>query len=125
MNKKLPFWEQKVWGEVLHCFHNPHTAVSFLRVKAGFQCSRHHHEERANVFTVISGVIKIEHWYPAMNTRYEIILGPGQSYTVPSKDVHRFSVLEDGEVIEVYYPDTGGNVHPNDIVRLDTGGRIG
>jgi hypothetical protein len=36
---------------------------------------------------------------------------------------HRFRVLEDSEMVEVYYPGKeGGKVRFNDIVRLEEGG---
>lgn len=120
-------WESKNWGRVLHCFNNPQASVSFLETKEGYQCSRHYHEDRANVFIVISGAITVQHWRGDDPTLVEKTLKEGDSYTVPSQEVHRFQVVESGQVIEVYYPDDGhggGEVRLDDIVRLSIGGRI-
>jgi mannose-6-phosphate isomerase-like protein (cupin superfamily) len=114
-------YEQKIWGEVSHFFASDHAAVSHLRVKAGYQCSRHIHLQRANMFSVLSGQLIIEEWRPKL---WFFHLVPGESHTVPSGILHRFRVLESGEVIEVYWPDRGGIVLLDDIQRLDEGGRI-
>lgn len=123
----LPFWEEKCWGRVLHCFANDHAAVSYLEVEAGNQCSRHYHEQRANTFIVVSGELLLEYWLeesPGYTVSYEAFLAPSDSYTVPSGVLHRFQVVKSGQVIEVYHPDKGGKVLLDDIVRLDVGGPI-
>jgi len=113
-------WEEKCWGEVWHLFHSEHAAVSYLKLNAGFRCSRHYHAERANQFVVISGRIMVE-WGTELECCTE--LGPDEAFTVPSKILHRFRVLESGVVIEVYWPDVpGGKVRQDDIVRFDEGG---
>ena len=122
----LPFWEEKCWGRVLHCFSNEQASVSYLEVLEGNQCSRHYHKKRANTFIVVSGMIVVEKWRshaddaPIVTTP----LYPMDSTTVPSGQLHRFKVLESGTVIEVYFPDKGGKVDLDDIERLDVGGPI-
>jgi len=125
--KKNPMtWEKKVWGEVRHLFASDRAAVSFLRLKQGFQCSQHYHLQRANQFLVLSGSVKIEEWATKFDrTGTKTTLKAGQVYTVPSLVAHRFHVIEDGEIIELYWPDRGGSVQLDDIVRLDQGGPIG
>jgi mannose-6-phosphate isomerase-like protein (cupin superfamily) len=118
---KLNPRELKCWGDVAHIFVSDRAAVSHLRVDRGFRCSRHYHRERANQFAVISGRIIVEEWED--NAIVETSLCAGQSYTVPSGRIHRFRVCESGELIEVYWPDDGGTVRLDDIVRLDEGGR--
>jgi len=113
--------EEKCWGSVIHVFASERAATSCLWVKAGFQCSRHYHEDRANQFTVMSGRIKVEEW-PREGGVTTTMLSEGETHTVPSGRVHRFRVLESGQVVEVYYPDNGGTVRLDDIVRLDEGG---
>lgn len=113
-------WEKKVWGEVTHLFASDRAAVSFLRLKRGYRCSRHYHSQRANQFVVLSGVVVVEEW--SGEVREENTLTAGQVHTVLSLVVHRFRVIEDGEMIELYWPDRGGTVQLDDIVRLDEGG---
>jgi len=119
-----PKSEIKVWGKVLHIFSSEHAAVSCLEVKKGYQCSRHSHRERANMFCVQEGAIEIEEWN-STGSRLSTMLGPGSSYVVPSGILHRFRVIESGMMVEVYWPDVeGGKVRSDDIERLDTGGKI-
>jgi mannose-6-phosphate isomerase-like protein (cupin superfamily) len=115
-------WEPKCWGEVWHLFASDHAAVSHLKLNAGFQCSRHYHEHRVNQFAVLSGKIAVDEWFGDEVRTIE--LTPGRFHTVYSLVIHRFRVLESGEIVEVYYPDNDGQVRINDIVRLDEGGPI-
>ena len=118
--------EDKCWGTVTHIFHSNTAAVSHLRVKAGTRCSRHYHQERVNHFCVLSGKVVIEEWHnhpelwlPSMAT----VLSAGQHHTVLANIPHRFRVLEDGEMIEIYWPsDYEAEVRLDDIVRFDEGG---
>lgn len=114
-------FEQKVWGEVAHVFVSDRAAVSYLRVTKGTRSSRHFHQDRANQFIVLSGRLVVEEWRPGGDT-LAISLVAWQSYSIPSGVLHRFRVLESGEVIEVYWPDRGGTVRLDDIERLDEGG---
>ena len=116
-----PYWERKVWGRVMHVFASPRAAVSYLAVEAGSWCSRHYHQDRTNVFVSITAILEIKEWGP-WGERSRLVK-PGSSYTVPAGILHQFHVLQDGEVIEIYYAEHGGNVRLDDIHRLDEGGR--
>jgi len=117
--------QRKCWGEVRHCFASPAAAVSYLEVVEGAWCSRHWHADRVNMFVVLTGKIIVEEWEEggAVGTH---CLGPGDAFTVPANVIHRFSVLESGQVIEIYYPSrSGATVRADDIFRIDEGGRRG
>jgi mannose-6-phosphate isomerase-like protein (cupin superfamily) len=115
-------WEQKVWGVVAHLFQSDHAAMSFLKLKKGFRCSRHFHKQRVNMFAVVSGEVLIEEWYGGQ-AKTEIVLRAGDSATVLANIEHRFRVLQDGQMIEVYWPMYDNDkVSLDDIVRLDEGG---
>lgn len=125
-----PAWEQKCWGEVQHVFNSPDVAVSVLKVKAGFRCSKHLHRTRVNRFVVVSGCIKVWSWaseaefheYPDNPTWVDDLhLGGVQTTTVSAEVPHMFVVRESGLVVEIYTPD-GGPVDIDDIVRFDEGG---
>lgn len=124
----LPFWEDKCWGTVLHCFHNEQASVSYLEVNAGYRCSLHYHKERANTFIVISGSILVEQSHIDKDAQEggvtHKVLHRSDSLTVPSGVPHRFTVLDSGKLIEVYFPDRGGRVMLDDIVRFDVGGPV-
>lgn len=122
--KTRPEWEPKVWGKTRHLFCTPHAAMSHLIVEKGSWCSKHTHRERANVFWCLSALVEIEEW--ELNGDILVtLLEPGDVYEVPSGVPHRFRVLEDGEMIEVYYADRGGIVSIDDIDREELGGRNG
>ncbi|MDY6834984.1 MAG: hypothetical protein SVY53_09330 [Chloroflexota bacterium] len=69
-------------------------ATSYLRLKANTRCSWHNHVAKYNLFVVLAGLvgIKTEHG--------EILLGPGQEFTVGPGEWHEFRVYEDGQMIE-------------------------
>jgi len=118
-------YEPKCWGECAHLFADERVAVSLLRVRAGYRCSRHRHAQRANNFVVVSGRISIEEWDSQEASFARVSsLAAGQSHAVPSGMFHRFVVEQSGEVIEVYWPDKGGVVRLDDIERLDEGGAV-
>jgi len=126
-----PRWEEKCWGKVLHAFHSPDVALSYLEVEAGWQCSTHKHADRINAFVVLSGEIKIDWWgrhEPKGNPSSVIILpsnAMGNYCIVPAGVWHRFRVIRSGKVVEIYWPRiSGARVRLDDIVRLDIGGRI-
>lgn len=114
-----PAKEQKIWGTVSHVFLSPASAVSLLKTVAGYRCSWHHHERRYNQFVVVSGALMIEEDVDGSVRR--TVLRGWQALTVPPGIVHRFRVLQGGEVIEVYWTDSG-TVDISDIVRKDEGG---
>ena len=118
-----PYFEEKVWGKVQHVFASEDAALSCLEVKKGFRCSKHHHEDRYNMFAVQSGCIVVEKWGVFEGNSYNtIILRPGDSCTVPPDVLHRFSVLTSGKLIELYWPRPQAAVRRDDIVREDVGG---
>lgn len=115
--------ETKCWGTVWHLFSNTQVAISHLEVTAGWRCSRHTHQQRDNLFCVVSGSIAVDVWGRGRSytTTY---LCAGDTYTVPAGTLHRFRVLVSGEVVEVYTPARPGcAVRLDDIQRIDEGGR--
>lgn len=120
-------YEQKVWGKVAHLFQSDRAAVSHLVLEAGFWCSRHYHLQRVNQFHCLRGKVVVEQWPDGFGMDPLVaVLGPGGTATVEAGVLHRFVVLEPGEVIEVYWPkDAGSAVSQDDIHRLDVGGPTG
>jgi len=123
-DKTRPKYEDKCWGSVLHGFVCDHAAVSLLTLQKGSWCSKHIHRERSNVFWNISALVEIEEWELSGDILVTL-LEPGDVLEIPSGIPHRFRVLEDGEMIEVYYADRGGIVSIDDIDREELGGRNG
>jgi len=108
----------KVWGETWPIFISDTVEVHGFRVKAGWQCSRHKHNHKANLFAVLSGKLLIHAW----KNDYDLVdtteLGPGQITTVSATEKHRFEAAEDVLGVEVYWVKLTGN----DIERDDVGG---
>lgn len=115
-------WEDKAWGICSHIFASDRCGISFLKVEKGGFSSRHLHRERENMFAVISGKIEVCEYYRDFVIKLTT-MASGDVHSVPVEIIHKFSVLESGEVVEIYRPGVpGGKVHIDDIVRFDIGG---
>lgn len=119
-------WEKKCWGLTRCISHNDHHSAHELRTLAGWQCSLHRHQQRANSFFVDSGVIEVRLFGDDRRDGVGYRVGPGKTFDVPSGVWHRFAVIESGTVFETYWPDRGGVVLLDDIERDpdDLGGRV-
>jgi len=110
---------QKCWGSTELIVDSDLFQRHMLNVKRGGYCSIHYHEQRANRFFVVSGMIQVIALLgPNMSS---VILTDSMQYDVPSMVPHMFGVYRDGIVIEDYWPDRGGRVASEDIVRLTEG----
>jgi mannose-6-phosphate isomerase-like protein (cupin superfamily) len=83
----------KVWGEE-HWIVNKDYCGKKLVLKRGYRCSIHHHKIKEETFYVISGKILME-----VNGQKRILL-PGDKQHIVARDKHRFTGLEDSEMIE-------------------------
>jgi len=113
-------WAEKVWGRTrcTHCsdLYSRHE----LEVEMGGYCSFHFHNERANRFTVESGIVRVVCAF-GWKICYKDLTA-GNVLDVPSMVPHQFQVLEKGVMVEEYYPDRGDIVDDSDIIRLSVGG---
>ncbi len=87
----------KIWGERWLIRQDSTHAVSYLKLKARTRCSFHSHKAKSNIFVVLSGKVGIRTEFD------EVILGPGQEFTVGPLIWHEFRVYEDSEMIEEMY----------------------
>lgn len=83
----------KVWGEE-HWIVNREYCGKKLVLKRGFRCSMHFHKVKDEVFYVIKGRVLLE------TEAGDRVMGPGDSFHIPQRLLHRFSGLEDSEIIE-------------------------
>lgn len=113
-------WEDKIWGKTREIVDSPFYSKHQLDVVAGGFCSLHYHQHRANRFLVESARIVVVLFFGPKMEKYD--LGPDNMLDVPSFVPHLFMVYSSGIVFEEYYPDRGGVVRNNDIVRLHEGG---
>lgn len=107
----------KVWGHTQRLFCANNVQVDRLFARAGFQCSRHKHTAKANMFFVETGRILVRTVKDGLADETE--LGPGQSTVVKPGDEHQFVAITDAEVLEIYWV----TLDPDDIVRSTQGGQ--
>ena len=119
----IPAVQDKCWGDTRRIFDSAVVSVDVLNVVAGWQCSRHWHDERANRFHVVSGIVIVRSWNKDGVETVRKLYG-GESTTVESGITHRFECVESGVMLEIYWPDKGGELRAADIQRLDEGGPI-
>lgn len=114
--------ESKCWGNTRRVGIGSHWDIHYLQLVQGGYCSRHRHTNKWNLFYVASGRVAVEFFNDGESEPYKIVeIGPDERLTVPSRVWHRFRVLENGSMIEVYWPDRW---NPDDIERAEEGGFI-
>lgn len=118
----MNLFSSKVWGSTRELIHTEHYSKYELQLKNSTFCSLHYHLSRANKFHVIAGKVEIIEMYGPKIVK--TMLCPGDSHNVHSLVPHLFLVHIDGFMVEEYYPDRGGVVDKNDIVRIYEGGTI-
>jgi mannose-6-phosphate isomerase-like protein (cupin superfamily) len=83
----------KVWGEE-HWIVNREYCGKKLILKQGFRCSMHYHKVKDETFYVVKGRVLLE------TEAGDYVMVPGDSRHIPQRLLHRFSGLEDSEIIE-------------------------
>jgi quercetin dioxygenase-like cupin family protein len=83
----------KAWGEE-HWIVNKEYCGKKLVLKVGHRCSVHYHKIKDEVFYVTSGLVLME---VGDSVR---VLGPGMKQHVKPNERHRFTGLENSEIIE-------------------------
>lgn len=83
----------KVWGEE-HWIVNASYCGKKLVLRQGYRCSVHHHRLKDEVFYVLSGCVLLE-----VNGAPRV-LRPGMKVHLRPGDTHRFTGLEESEIIE-------------------------
>jgi quercetin dioxygenase-like cupin family protein len=83
----------KVWGEE-HWIVNASYCGKKLVLRHGYRCSVHHHRIKDEVFYVISGRVLME------VDGTPRVLRPGMKQHIHPGEKHRFTGLEDSEIIE-------------------------
>jgi len=83
----------KEWGEE-HWLVNDIYCGKRLILKKGYRCSLHYHKKKDETFYVAKGKVLLE-----LHGK-KIIMNPGDSQRIKPNDIHRFSGLENSEIIE-------------------------
>ena len=109
--------EAKCWGERWLIRQDSTHATSFLKLKAGYECSFHSHREKYNLFVVLSGHIAIV--TEQFDGNSMVHLKEGECFTTKPGEKHKFVVLQDSLVIEEMYVE----YREDDIQRENQGGK--
>lgn len=88
----------KEWGHEEWIVNNELYCGKKLVLKKGFRCSLHYHKLKDETFYVISGKVLFETEYKGENRSR--ILCQGDIAPVPIAMIHRFTGLENSEIIE-------------------------
>jgi len=83
----------KIWGKE-HWIVNREYCGKKLVLKKSYRCSIHHHRVKDETFYLISGKVLME-----VNEKV-CVLHPGDKQHISIADRHRFTGLEDSEMIE-------------------------
>lgn len=110
----------KVWGTTECAVESDRYSRHLLQLTVGGYSSVHYHQERANRFLIASGSVAAIVWHGWLYSW--VTLSADMTFVIPSLVVHQFVALTSGSMIEEYWPDRGGVVKQDDIVRLCQGG---
>jgi quercetin dioxygenase-like cupin family protein len=83
----------KVWGEERWIVNRDYCG-KLLILNKGFRCSIHHHKNKDETFYVNKGKVLL------YLDGEKLIMKPGQAQLVKPNQKHRFTGLEDSEIIE-------------------------
>lgn len=84
---------QKVWGQEEWIVNKDYCGKKLV-LKKGYRCSMHYHKKKDETFYIIKGKVLME-----TNGDKRIML-PGDSIHINPNLKHRFTGLEDSEIIE-------------------------
>lgn len=89
----------KIWGEEHWVVNDPklNYCGKKLVLKKKFRCSLHEHRIKDETFYVVRGLVAIEEDCGILGWT---IMRPGDAYHISPGILHRFSGLEDSEIIE-------------------------
>ena len=83
----------KAWGEERWIVNRDYCG-KLLVLKKGFRCSMHHHKNKDETFYINKGRVLLE------LEGSKFIMKPGQALLIEPNQKHRFTGLEDSEIIE-------------------------
>jgi len=84
---------QKAWGHEEWIVNRQYCGKKLV-LKKGFRCSMHHHKNKDETFYITKGQVLIE-----VDGKSKVMM-PGDSILIMQLTKHRFTGLEDSEIIE-------------------------
>ena len=91
----------KVWGEERWIVNRDYCG-KLLILRKGFRCSMHHHKNKDETFYINKGKVLME------SGGKKMIMKPGDALLIEPNNTHRFTGLEDSEIVEfsTYHEDS-------------------
>ena len=105
---------EKVWGRELWITNSSLYCGKILLLDKDAWCSLHYHKKKDETFYILSGKVGFE-----CEDKADIILVPGDTIHIPPNTKHRFSGIEESQIIEfsTHHSD-------KDSYRLEKSGRL-
>lgn len=110
--------EVKIWGQRWLLREDSTHSLSLLSIKGGYKCSWHSHNNKYNLFAVISGELHL--LIDEMGEKRRVVVEKGKSFTIKPGQWHQFMAYVDTEAIEEMYVE----YDESDIIRQTKGGKI-
>jgi len=111
--------EAKIWGERWLVREDSTHATSYLKLEKNSICSWHKHENKYNLFVVLSGFLTL--YIEELETIKEINLYSGEEFTIKPGQWHSFKTsIVDARVIEEMYV----LYEESDIIRKKVGSKL-
>ena len=95
----------KVWGEERHIVNNDKYCGKILILNKGWRCSLHFHKIKLETFHCLKGLVGLE-----LEEAYNILM-PGDTIDIPVGNYHRFTGLEDSQILEISTHDDVADNH--------------
>jgi mannose-6-phosphate isomerase len=104
---------EKPWGwEVVWAEGQGYTGKS-IHIRAGHRLSLQYHECKVETQCLVSGrALLIAE--DANGSLHELLMQPGQGYTIQPFQIHRLIAVEDAEIVEVSGPEEGTTIRLED-----------
>lgn len=97
---------EKPWGKEEILETNANYMVKRLFIKAGNRCSLQYHEYKRETIIVVSGTLLITRNFEGADSTWEdIVLYPGDFYTIPVGRTHRMEGVTNAIYIEASTPE--------------------
>lgn len=122
--------EKKLWGAAVAESMTPYSQVSIAILDKGGYSSRHWHNQKVNVFSVIEGelVVRVWHKFDPANAEIKrpdewIRVMPGDSIQIANNVIHQMEAKQNTICFEMYFAGASGHrVAADDIHRITIGG---
>jgi len=108
----------KFWGVTSPVFHKNNVEINRIEGQAGGYSSEHCHRAKFNMFFVEKGRLEVTAWKCESGKPDISVLKEGETCTVPPGYYHKFKVVENCVVYEIYWVE----LRPDDIERRTVGG---